>query len=66
MSTETVFDLVCSARGCRNEALWALQWRNPRIHSVDRLKTWTACDKHREQLRSFLVSRGFPVEVANL
>lgn len=38
-------------------------WRNPRIHSPDRRKIWTACDDHVGFLRDYLATRGFPVEV---
>ena len=41
----------------------AVHWRNPRIHPVDRVKTWAACDEHRSQLEAWLASRGFPVAV---
>lgn len=52
-------DVVCSRRGCTAPAVWALEWNNPRVHAPDRLKTWTACDAHREHLTDFLASRGF-------
>ena len=51
--------LVCSAKGCRAPAGFDLQWNNPKIHTPDRRKHWLACAEHREQLRSFLASRGF-------
>jgi hypothetical protein len=53
----------CSRAGCRNDASWQVQWRNPRIHSVDRVKIWLACDDHRDYLREFLEARDFPVAV---
>ncbi|WP_285730352.1 hypothetical protein [Nocardiopsis sp. ATB16-24] len=49
----------CSRRGCRAEAAWALVWNNPRLHTPDRRKVWTACDEHREYLSHFLGIRGF-------
>jgi hypothetical protein len=52
-------DLVCSARGCRGVAQWALQWNNPRLHRPERRKTWLACPTHRETLSDFLTVRGF-------
>jgi hypothetical protein len=55
---------VCSARGCRRPAVWALNWRNPKIHEEARVKTWLACEEHRESLGSFLSARGFPLDVA--
>lgn len=54
---------TCSRAGCRAEAAWALIWRNPKIHTADRRKTWLACDAHREVLASFLSDRSFPLEV---
>jgi hypothetical protein len=49
----------CSRRGCLAEATWALVWNNPKLHTPDRRKVWTACDEHREYLSSFLDMRGF-------
>ncbi|MDQ1113539.1 hypothetical protein QE418_002987 [Microbacterium testaceum] len=56
----------CSRAGCREAAVWAIHWRNPRIHAADRRKTWVACDEHVAYLREFLSARDFPVEVAAL
>lgn len=56
----------CSRAGCRASARWRLDWRNPKIHTDGRTKTWLACDEHREFLYGFLSSRGFPVEIAEL
>jgi hypothetical protein len=50
---------VCSAKGCRTPARWALQWNNPKLHTPDRRKTWLACDEHKEWLSTFLDVRGF-------
>lgn len=55
--------VICSARGCRGEAEWALQWRNPRIHGGERLKVWTACEDHLARLQRFLADRQLPVAV---
>lgn len=52
-------DLVCSAKGCRQAATWALLWNNPKLHTPDRRKVWLACDTHRETLGDFLSVRGF-------
>ena len=52
-------DLVCSARGCRHHAVWALRWNNPTLHTPERRKTWLACQDHRESLSQFLSMRGF-------
>ncbi|MGC4880497.1 hypothetical protein ACLQ26_30005 [Micromonospora sp. DT43] len=51
--------LVCSARGCRAPAVWALEWNNPRLHTAERRKTWLACAQHRGSLGEFLELRGF-------
>ncbi|WP_127819686.1 hypothetical protein [Microbacterium sp. CPCC 204701] len=63
---ESVADAICSRAGCRACAQWRIDWRNPRIHSADRTKTWVACDDHRDYLRGFLEARDFPVVVAPL
>lgn len=54
---------VCSAKGCREAAAWVLAWNNPKLHTPDRRKVWTACDEHRTSLSSFLETRGFLREV---
>ena len=58
--------LVCSARGCRAHARWALLWNNPRLHTPERRKTWLACDEHRTSLSDFLSMRGFLREVVGV
>ena len=55
----TAMALSCSAKGCREQALWRLLWNNPALHSSDRRKTWLACDVHRSTLGDFLDARGF-------
>ncbi|GAA1468255.1 hypothetical protein [Microbacterium thalassium] len=57
---------VCSRAGCRAAPTWRIDWRNPRIHAADRVKTWVACAEHRDYLREFLAARQFPVSVAPL
>ena len=56
----------CSRAGCRESGAWRLDWRNPRIHTEDRVKTWLACDLHVDYLRDFLESRDFPLVVSPL
>lgn len=56
----------CSRAGCREPAVFAVNWRNPRIHSPDRVKVWLACEEHREYLRDYLAARDFPVRVTPL
>ncbi|HZK04792.1 MAG TPA: hypothetical protein VFC82_02980 [Actinomycetaceae bacterium] len=58
----TASDFVCSARGCRKSAEYALVWRNPRIHDASRRKVWLACEEHGGHLHEYLASRGFPVD----
>lgn len=53
----------CSRAGCRDSASYAIMWRNPKIHTADRRKTWLACVPHLETLRDFLAARDFPLEV---
>lgn len=57
---------ICSAKGCREPAVWELRWNNPRIHEPDRRKTWLACDAHREHLSTFLGRRDMLREVEPL
>jgi hypothetical protein len=57
---------TCSRAGCRDEATHAIEWRNPRIHTGDRVKVWLACAEHVEVLRDFLAARAFPLEVKPL
>jgi hypothetical protein len=57
---------ICSAKGCRAAAVWALSWNNPRLHTADRRKTWVACDEHREHLANYLDVRGFLRDVTPL
>ncbi|WP_336921166.1 hypothetical protein [Aquipuribacter sp. SD81] len=57
---------VCSAKGCRATAVWALRWNNPRLHTPERRKTWAACDGHRAHLSDFLGARGFLRDVEPL
>ena len=56
-------DLVCSAKGCRAEAVWAVRWNNPTLHTPERRKVWLACGTHRETLWEFLSLRGFARDV---
>lgn len=56
----------CSRAGCRAPASWVVAWRNPRIHTADRRKLWSACDEHVGFLRDFLAARDFPVEVSRM
>lgn len=57
---------VCSAKGCRAPATYAVVWRNPRLHTADRRKTWVACPEHRDTLAAFLDARGFLLDVEDL
>lgn len=56
-------ETICSRAGCRDAARWSIRWRNPRIHTGDRSKTWLACDEHVGYLRDFLAARSFPLSV---
>lgn len=56
-------EVTCSRAGCMDAATARIEWRNPKIHGVDRVKTWLACAAHVEFLREFLQSRSFPVRV---
>jgi hypothetical protein len=56
----------CSRAGCSTDATTTVNWRNPKIHTVDRVKVWLACDEHADYLRDYLEARDFPVVVAAL
>ncbi|HEX5729812.1 hypothetical protein [Microbacterium sp.] len=66
MSTAADTPSDCSRAGCRAAAVWRIEWRNPKIHPVDRRKVWVACDAHRDFLRDYLAARDFPVSVSTL
>ena len=51
--------VICSAKDCRADAAWALVWNNPKIHTADREKIWSACEEHKESLSEFLAARSF-------
>jgi hypothetical protein len=58
--------LICSARGCRATASYAVVWNNPKIHPPEREKIWMACDEHRQSLADFLAARSFLRRVERL
>jgi hypothetical protein len=51
--------LICSSRGCRATASYAVVWNNPKIHPPEREKVWMACEEHRQSLADFLAARSF-------
>jgi hypothetical protein len=51
--------VICSAKGCRVNAAYALLWNNPKLHAPERRKTWLACENHADSLSDFLSKRGF-------
>lgn len=53
----------CSRADCEASAEWNVNWRNPKIHTPDRVKVWLACSDHVDYLREFLAARNFPVIV---
>ena len=53
---------ICSAKGCQQDAGWALLWNNPKLHTPERRKVWLACEDHRQSLSDFLGARGFLLE----
>lgn len=57
---------MCSAKDCREQAVWALVWNNPKVHTPERRKAWLACDEHHAYLRDFLDRRSFLREVVPL
>ena len=59
-------ELQCSRNGCRNPATVNVNWRNPRLHSPERVKVWLACDEHRVFFLDYFENRGFPVSITPL
>jgi hypothetical protein len=59
MSDQQPPEVICSAKDCRRPAGWVLVWNNPKVHTADREKTWTACDAHKSSLSEFLELRSF-------
>jgi hypothetical protein len=57
---------ICSARGCRAPASWAVVWHNPRLHGPDREKVWVACGEHKGPLADYLAVRSFLMRVEPL
>ena len=53
----------CSRAGCGEPATASINWRNPKIHTPERVKVWLACAEHADFLRDYLATRGFPVSV---
>ncbi len=62
----TLLREACSRAACTADASWRIDWRNPRIHTGERFKTWLACDEHVDYLRDFLAAREFPLDVTAL
>nr|WP_043994074.1 hypothetical protein [Leifsonia xyli] len=58
--------MSCSRAGCGERASWRIEWRNPAIHTAERVKVWLACAEHIGFLREFLAARGFPLAVVAL
>lgn len=56
----------CSRAGCHSRAVVAVNWRNPKIHDISRVKVWLACAEHSDYLRDFLEARNFPVRVGEI
>lgn len=54
---------MCSAKACRAQAVYALVWNNPKVHTPDREKLWHACEDHRVSLSEFLDVRSFLIRV---
>lgn len=66
--TSTRIDSVvkCSRAGCSATAVKLIVWRNPKIHTDGRTKTWQACPQHVDFLREYLDARGFFLAVQEL
>nr|WP_087003469.1 hypothetical protein [Gulosibacter sp. 10] len=57
---------ACSRAGCEQPAATRIEWRNPRIHDVERIKIWLACEEHLDFLLGFLSNRDFPVRTSSV
>ena len=40
-------ETTCSRASCEEPATVRIEWRNPRIHTTERIKIWLACEEHR-------------------
>ena len=63
LSQEMIETDPCSAKGCSADAVHAVLWNNPKLHTPERRKVWLACDEHRQQLADFLGARQFLKDV---
>jgi hypothetical protein len=61
-----VSEQKCSRAGCTADATVRIDWRNPKIHAENRIKTWSACDEHRQFLSEYLAAREFLLAVRPL
>jgi hypothetical protein len=66
MTSPPDLEARCSAKGCQRPAVYELRWRNPKIHTADRVKIWLACEDHRDTLSDFLARRDFPLSVERI
>jgi hypothetical protein len=58
--------IKCSRAKCEQLAVFQIEWRNPKIHTEDRVKIWSACAQHQNFLVDYLQTRGFPVVVKEI
>ena len=58
-------DKVCSAKQCDTQAVYALEWSNPRIHT-NRSKIWLCCEDHKDFLTEYIALRSFPYELKSV
>ena len=54
-------DVRCSRTACGLGPEWEIHWRNPKIHTADRVKVWLSCGDHRDYFVGYLEQRNFPV-----
>jgi hypothetical protein len=57
---------VCSRAGCQLDAVSKINWRNPKIHGLDRTKIWLACQEHLDYLIEYLSNRDFYLDTEKL
>lgn len=58
-AAQAAIQIKCSRAGCALPASTKIHWRNPKIHTGERFKTWLACEEHLSYLIEYLQDRSF-------
>jgi len=59
-------ELKCSRAGCQQAASFFIHWRNPKIHTPDRVKVWLSCESHKQYFVDYLSMREFFLEAKTI